>query len=92
MAGNWDAGGNASLGLSAAPLLTSLAPGGPTATLEKFAQVVSEGRPDRGMPGFKGVLTPAQIQAIHAYLKGRAENRIPRVDRGVQGLIALHGY
>jgi mono/diheme cytochrome c family protein len=44
---------------------------------EKFAQVVSEGRPDRGMPGFKGVLTPAQIQAIYVYLRGRAEKRIP---------------
>jgi mono/diheme cytochrome c family protein len=44
---------------------------------EKFAQVVSEGRPDRGMPASKGVLSPDQIQAIYAYLKGRAEKRIP---------------
>jgi mono/diheme cytochrome c family protein len=61
----------------AANLLTSLGPGGPIDTPEKFAQVVSEGRPDRGMPSFKGVVTPAQIQAIYAYVKGRAEKRIP---------------
>lgn len=61
----------------AANLLTSLGPGGPIDTQAKFAQVVSEGRPDRGMPGFKGVLSPAQIQAMYAYLKGRADKRIP---------------
>jgi mono/diheme cytochrome c family protein len=61
----------------AANLLISMAPGGPIDSPEKFARVVSEGRPDRGMPGFKGILTPAQIQAIYAYLKGRAEKRIP---------------
>jgi mono/diheme cytochrome c family protein len=61
----------------AANLLISMGPGGPIDTPEKFAQVVSEGRPDRGMPGFKGTLSPAQIQAMHAYLKGRAEKRIP---------------
>jgi mono/diheme cytochrome c family protein len=61
----------------AANLLISLAPGGPMASLEKFAQVVSEGRPDRGMPAFKSILTPEQIQAIYAYVKGRADKRIP---------------
>jgi mono/diheme cytochrome c family protein len=61
----------------AANLLTSLGSGGPIDTPEKFAQVVSEGRPDRGMPAFKGILTPALIQAIYAYVKGRAEKRIP---------------
>jgi mono/diheme cytochrome c family protein len=61
----------------AANLLISLAPGGPMDTPEKFFQVVSEGRPDRGMPGFKSLLTPEQIKAIYAYVKGRAEKRIP---------------
>ena len=61
----------------AANLLISMGPGGAIDTPEKFSQVVSEGRPDRGMPGFKGVMTPAQIQASYAYLKGRAEKRIP---------------
>jgi mono/diheme cytochrome c family protein len=61
----------------AANLLTSLGPGGPIDSPEKFAQVVSEGRPDRGMPSFKGTLSPAQIQAIYTYVKGRADKRIP---------------
>jgi mono/diheme cytochrome c family protein len=61
----------------AANLLISLAPGGPIDTREKFIEVVSVGRPARGMPGFKGVLTPEQINAIYAYVKGRAEKRIP---------------
>jgi mono/diheme cytochrome c family protein len=61
----------------AANLLISLAPGGPTDTYEEFRQVVSDGRPERGMPGFKGVLTEEQIRAMYAYLKGRAEKRIP---------------
>jgi mono/diheme cytochrome c family protein len=61
----------------AANLLVSLAAGGPIDSPEKFAQVVSEGRPDRGMPGFKSTLNPEQIQAIYAYVKGRADKRIP---------------
>jgi len=60
----------------AANLLVSLAPGGPINTPETFAQVVSEGRPHRGMPAFKGVLSPEQIQAMYAYVKGRADKRI----------------
>jgi mono/diheme cytochrome c family protein len=44
---------------------------------EKFAQVVSEGRPDRGMPAFKSIMSPDQIQAVYAYVKGRADKRIP---------------
>jgi mono/diheme cytochrome c family protein len=61
----------------AANLLISLAPGGPLESPAKFAEVVSNGRPDRGMPAFKGVLSPEQIQAIYAYVKGRADKRIP---------------
>ncbi len=61
----------------AANLLISLAPGGPVDTYEKFLQVVSEGRPERGMPAFKGSMTPDQIKATYAYVKGRAEKRIP---------------
>jgi mono/diheme cytochrome c family protein len=61
----------------AANLLESLAAGGPVEDEQTFVQVVSEGRPSRGMPGFKGAVTPGQIQAMHAYLKGRAEKRIP---------------
>jgi mono/diheme cytochrome c family protein len=61
----------------AANLLVSLAPGGPIDGPEKFAQVVSEGRPHRGMPSFKQTVTPAQIRAVYAYVKGRADKRIP---------------
>jgi mono/diheme cytochrome c family protein len=61
----------------AANLLVSAGPGGPMASEEKFVQVVSEGRPDRGMPAFKSLLSPSQNQAIYAYVKGRADKRIP---------------
>ena len=61
----------------AANLLISAAPGGPMAAPEKFAQVVSEGRAHRGMPAFKSIMTPDQIQAVYAYVKGRADKRIP---------------
>jgi mono/diheme cytochrome c family protein len=60
----------------AANLLISLAPGGPIDTPEKFSQVVSEGRTHRGMPAFKSTMSPDQIQAVYAYVKGRAEKRI----------------
>lgn len=61
----------------AANLLVSLAPGGPIDTYEKFFQAVNEGRPERGMPAFKGLLSPDQTKSIHGYVKGRAEKRIP---------------
>jgi mono/diheme cytochrome c family protein len=61
----------------AANLLISVAPGGPMASSDKFFQVVSEGRPERGMPAFKSIMTPEQIRAVYAYVKGRAEKRIP---------------
>jgi len=61
----------------AANLLVSLGPGGPIDTPEKFSQVVSEGRPHRGMPAFKEIMTPDQIQAVYSYVKGRADKRIP---------------
>jgi mono/diheme cytochrome c family protein len=61
----------------AANLLVSVGPGGPVRSAEQFAQVVSEGRPDRGMPAFKSIMTPGQIQAVYAYVKGRADKRIP---------------
>jgi mono/diheme cytochrome c family protein len=61
----------------AANLLVSLAPGGPAADTATFTKIVMEGRTSRGMPGFKGTVEPAQVDAIYAYLKGRAEKRIP---------------
>jgi mono/diheme cytochrome c family protein len=61
----------------AANLLISAAPGGPMASEQEFVRVVSEGRPDRGMPAFKSILTPDQSKATYAYVKGRAEKRLP---------------
>jgi hypothetical protein len=42
-----------------------------------FTSVVMEGRTDRGMPAFKEILEPRHVEAMYAYLKGRAEERIP---------------
>jgi mono/diheme cytochrome c family protein len=61
----------------AANLLVSVRSGGPIDTREKFVEVVTKGRPERGMPAFGGLLTPEQINAIYDYVKGRAEGRIP---------------
>lgn len=61
----------------AANLLVSLAPGGPAADQATFRKVVTEGRADRGMPAFKDTMTPEEVDAVYAYVKGRAEKRIP---------------
>ncbi len=61
----------------AANLLASLAPDGPAADQGTFTKIVMEGRTSRGMPAFKGTVEPAQVEAVYAYLKGRAEKRIP---------------
>lgn len=61
----------------AANLLISLAAGGPIASEQAFVQVVGEGRPERGMPAFKNIMSQEQIRAVYAYVKGRAEKRIP---------------
>jgi hypothetical protein len=61
----------------AANLLISLAPGGPMNSEQAFTQVVSEGSQHRGMPAFNGIMTAEQIAATYAYVKGRAEKRIP---------------
>jgi mono/diheme cytochrome c family protein len=58
-------------------LLESLAPGGPAADEGAFTTIVMAGRPQRGMPGFKKTVEPIQVAAMYAYLKGRAEKRIP---------------
>ena len=61
----------------AANLLVSLAPGGPAADKAAFTKVVTDGRESKGMPAFKKIVTPEQVDAIYAYLKGRAEKKIP---------------
>jgi mono/diheme cytochrome c family protein len=61
----------------AADLLKSAGPGGPVAEHDAFVALVKHGRLDRGMPAFAAVLTDPQIDAIYAYVKGRAEGKIP---------------
>ena len=61
----------------AANLLVSVAPGGPAAEKATFTKVVTDGREARGMPGFAKIMTPEQVDAVYAYVKGRAEKRIP---------------
>jgi mono/diheme cytochrome c family protein len=64
------------LGNPVAPdLRKSTAPGGPVEKEPAFAAVVMEGR--AGMPAFKGQVSPEQVSAIHAYVHGRAGDRIP---------------
>jgi mono/diheme cytochrome c family protein len=61
----------------AANLLVSVAPGGPAADKATFSKVVADGREERGMPAFAKTMPPEQIDAVYAYVKGRAEKRIP---------------
>lgn len=42
-----------------------------------FHSVVSTGRREKGMPGFKGTLSDEQIGAIYAYVSARAKGRLP---------------
>ena len=61
----------------AANLLKSTADGGPVAEEGAFSAVVLDGRPSRGMPAFKGQVTPEQAGAIYAYVRGRATGEVP---------------
>jgi mono/diheme cytochrome c family protein len=61
----------------AADLLKATAAGGPVAEKAAFVAVVKAGRPKRGMPGFAKVIDDAQANAIFAYVKGRADGKIP---------------
>jgi mono/diheme cytochrome c family protein len=61
----------------AANLLESVKTGGPFAGQEAFAKVVAEGRAAKGMPALKGVMSPEQIAAVYAYVKARADGRVP---------------
>jgi mono/diheme cytochrome c family protein len=61
----------------AANLLVSARSGGPVADKAAFTKVVTEGSTARGMPAFKDIMRPEQIEAVYAYVKGRADGRIP---------------
>ena len=62
-------------GVLAADLRASVAKGAVDAA--SFHAVVSVGRREKGMPGFKGVLSDQQIAAIYAYVNARAQKRLP---------------
>jgi hypothetical protein len=66
------------LGSTIAPqLIMSLKPNGPINTQEKFVEVVCAGRPEKGMPSWCALgMDPANINQIHAYVKGRSEGKI----------------
>jgi mono/diheme cytochrome c family protein len=61
----------------AADLLKATKAGGPVAEQAAFVAAVKTGRPNRGMPGFAKVIDDAQTNAIYAYVKGRADGKIP---------------
>lgn len=60
----------------AAHLLESTGSGGPVADKEAFTKVVAEGRVTKGMPAFKAIMASEQIDAVYAYVKGRADGGI----------------
>jgi mono/diheme cytochrome c family protein len=61
----------------AADLLKSVGSGGSMAEPGAFTAVVKAGRPKGGMPGFAKQLTDEQVSAVYAYVKGRADGKIP---------------
>ena len=61
----------------AADLLVSTKTGGPVSGQAAFLAVVKAGRTDRGMPSFATTLSDAHANAIYAYVKGRADGKIP---------------
>jgi mono/diheme cytochrome c family protein len=65
-------------GTTIAPhLITSLRPDGPMNTKELFIQTVCEGRVPKGMPAWcQTGMTPAEIDTIYAYVKGRSEAKL----------------
>jgi mono/diheme cytochrome c family protein len=70
--------GDFGVGTSFAPaLVESLKPGSTIPTNELFVMTVCAGRPEKGMPGWCGLgLEMDKIQAIYAYLSGRAVGKI----------------
>ena len=48
-----------------------------SASRESFHATVTQGRPTKGMPSFKGSVDSEHIDAIYAYLRARASNELP---------------
>jgi mono/diheme cytochrome c family protein len=66
------------LGTTIAPhLIVSLKPDGPIPNEGVFLTTVCSGRPDKGMPAWCTIgLSPAQIDTIYSYVKGRSDAKI----------------
>jgi mono/diheme cytochrome c family protein len=66
------------MGTTLAPhLILSLKPDGPIPNEAVFLQTVCGGRPEKGMPAWCTLgLTPAQIDTIYAYVKGRSDAKL----------------
>lgn len=47
-----------------------------SASQKSFHATVADGRPAKGMPGFKSSLNAEHIDAIYAYLRARASNEL----------------
>jgi cytochrome c len=62
-------------GVMAPDLRKSVAKGGIDEA--SFHSIVTTGRREKGMPGFKETLSDKQIAAIHAYIVARADGRLP---------------
>ena len=45
-------------------------------TESAFAAAVADGRPDKGMPAFKTMITDAQIGQLYAYVKARSASTL----------------
>ena len=65
-------------GTTIAPhLILSLKPDGTVPTAEVFMTTVCGGRPEKGMPAWCALgMTPAQIDTIYAYVKGRSDAQL----------------
>ncbi len=61
-------------GVMAPDLRASVAQG--AVSDQSFREVVLQGRREKGMPGFKGVLTDEQVGAIQGYVAARASGRL----------------
>ena len=70
--------GDEPLGTSFAPsLVSALKPDGDIATMERFVALLSEGRPDKGMPSAAKIgLDSAYFEGLYRYLKGRSDGTL----------------
>ncbi len=70
--------GDEPLGTSFAPsLVTALQPDGDISTRERFVTLLSDGRPDKGMPSAGKIgLDSVYFEGLYRYLKGRSDGTL----------------